>query len=169
METKTLLKTAMFIAIGVLLPSVFHAFQLGGSTFLPMHIPVILCGFLLGKKAGLLCGLIVPLLSSLTTGMPPMYPVAMTMAIELAAYGFLSGACKEKMPVFPALLVAQLGGRIVGALASFILLSITAKPFALGAYITAAFVTAAPGIVLQWLLIPVAITLLQRAKKARYA
>lgn len=169
MDTKTLLKTAMFIAIGVLLPSVFHTFQLAGSTFLPMHIPVILCGFLLGKKAGLLCGLIVPLLSSLTTGMPAMYPVALAMAVELAAYGFLCGVGKAKRNVLAALLVAQVGGRVIGALASFLLLSITATPFALGAYLSAAFVSAAPGILLQWLLIPAAVALLQKGESARYA
>lgn len=166
-KTRTIAKdltfTSILIAIGVLLPSVFHAFNLGGPVFLPMHIPVILCGFLVGRRYGLLCGMIVPLLSSVLTGMPPLFPVALTMSIELGAYGYVTGLLAKKTNVYVALMGAQLTGRVVGAITSFVLLGIVGKPFALSAYMTGAFVTALPGILLQLILIPVAIMLMRKA------
>ena len=56
-ETFRLVLAAMFAAFGVLLPSVFHMFNMGGPIFLPMHIPVLLCGLVCGWKYGLLVGL----------------------------------------------------------------------------------------------------------------
>lgn len=61
-----------------------------GSMLLPMHIPVLICGFVCGGPYGLLVGAIVPLLRSVMFGMPPML-VAIPMAFELAAYGFMTG------------------------------------------------------------------------------
>jgi thiamine transporter ThiT len=49
----------------------FHAVPNAGSIYLPMHIPLLLCGLLCGWSYGLLCGLIGPALSTYVTGMPP--------------------------------------------------------------------------------------------------
>ena len=43
---KKLVITAVCIALCVVLPMVFHSFPNGGSIFLPMHIPVLLCGLM---------------------------------------------------------------------------------------------------------------------------
>lgn len=159
---KDLTFTGALIAIGVLLPSVFHAFNLGGAVFLPMQIPVIICGFLVGRRYGLICGLVVPLLSSVTTGMPPLFPVALTMSIELGAYGYVAGLLVKKVNLYVALISAQIIGRMVGALGSFILLGIAGKPFALSAYMASTFITALPGIILQIILIPIGIMFIRR-------
>lgn len=42
--TKELVLSALFIALGVVLPMVFHAIG-AGPVFLPMHIPVLLRDF----------------------------------------------------------------------------------------------------------------------------
>ncbi|WP_411655806.1 ECF transporter S component [Anaeromassilibacillus sp. SJQ-1] len=64
--------TALCIALGLLLPTVFHVFGTGaGTALLPMHLPVLLCGLLCGWQYGAACGILVPLLSSILTGMPP--------------------------------------------------------------------------------------------------
>ena len=74
-KTKRLVMTALFIALGTIVPQAFHMLGLGPSqVFLPMHLPVMICGSLLGPIAGLICGLITPLLSSVLTGMPPLMP-----------------------------------------------------------------------------------------------
>lgn len=160
--TREMTLTSMFIALGLIVPMIFHTFHLGGPIFLPMHLPVIMCGFLVGRKQGLLCGLIVPLLSSLLTGMPPLFPTAFVMSIELGTYGFVTGWLGKKINVYGALILAQCIGRITGAVASFILLGLASKPFILSTYITSVFVTALPGILLQLLLIPMGIIFLQR-------
>lgn len=161
--TKDLTFTCVLIAIGIILPSIFHMFHLGGPIFLPMHIPVIMCGFLVGRKYGLMCGIIVPLLSSVLTGMPPLFPIAITMSLELGTYGYVSGLLSNKVNPYIALIGAQIIGRIVGAMSNFIILGLAAKPFVLSTYLTGVFVTALPGILLQLLLIPAGMMLLKKA------
>ncbi len=62
-----------------------------GSMLSPMHIPVLICGIICGWKYGILVGAITPILRSVIFHMPPMYPTAISMAFELATYGFVSG------------------------------------------------------------------------------
>ena len=71
-QVKRAMITAVCIALCVVLPMAFHSIQNAGAIFCPMHIPVLLCGLLVGWPYGLLCGLAGPLLSSLLTGMPAM-------------------------------------------------------------------------------------------------
>ena len=88
--TKKLVSCALCIAIGVLLPMAFHVIPNAGSIFLPMHIPVLICGLFCGTPYGLACGIITPFLSSMTTGMPPAM-ILPQMMIELAIYGLVTG------------------------------------------------------------------------------
>ena len=78
--------TALYLALAVLLPIGLHATGLGGRVFLPMHIPVLLAGFLMGPQTGVLVGLLAPALSYLLIGMPPAYAVPL-MSLELPMYG----------------------------------------------------------------------------------
>lgn len=161
---KELTLTSVFIAIGIVLPSVFHAFNLGGKVFLPMHIPVLMCGLLVGKRYGFLSGILIPLLSSILTGMPPIFPVAVIMSIELGTYGYVAGLLKDKMSIYFTLIVTQIIGRCMGALATFVILGFASKPFLLSTYMTSVFITALPGILIQLILIPIGIKMIQRAK-----
>lgn len=52
MKTKNLVMSALFVALGILIPMIFHSMGLG-KAFLPMHIPVLLAGFILGKRKAL--------------------------------------------------------------------------------------------------------------------
>lgn len=120
--TKKLVSGALCIAIGVLLPMAFHVIPNGGSVFLPMHIPVLICGLFCGAPYGLACGIITPFLSSMTTGMPPAM-ILPQMMIELAVYGLVTGLCekhinfKNEMPkLYISLIIAMLAGRIVNGL-----------------------------------------------------
>lgn len=70
-STRRLVMAALCVALGVVLPMAFHSVPRGGSIFLPMHIPVLLCGLACGWPYGLACGVLAPLCSSLITGMPP--------------------------------------------------------------------------------------------------
>ncbi|HJA35013.1 MAG TPA: ECF transporter S component [Firmicutes bacterium] len=158
-ETFRLVLAAMFAAFGVLLPSVFHMFNMGGPIFLPMHIPVLLCGLVCGWKYGLLVGLIVPFLSSFT-GMPVLYPTGVVMMLELATYGCVIGLVSQKQNTLLSLVTAMLCGRLVSGLANVVLLGV--GNYGIQAFVTASFVTALPGIVIQLVLIPAVMLLLKR-------
>lgn len=154
-NVRNLTLTACFLAVGLTLPSAFHVFgPSAGQSFLPMHIPVLLCGFICGSSYGALLGIITPLLSSALTGMPILVPTGVAMMFELMAYGWMSGYLLKKLPIYPALLLTMLSGRVVSGIANMLLLSYLGKPYALEIFLTTSFVRALPGIVLQLLIIP---------------
>ncbi len=164
-STRNLTLSGLFLALGVALPFlIMHVSQLG-EALLPMHIPVLLCGFVCGWPWGLAVGFITPLLNSVLTGMPPL-AYGLVMAFELAAYGALSGLLYRLLPktapcLYLALLGAMLGGRIIWGLA---MLVFTGGQFGFQGFLAGAFVTAALGIVIQIVLIPILILALRRTK-----
>jgi thiamine transporter ThiT len=162
--TVNLTGAALCIALGLVLPILFHMIG-AGSVFLPMHIPVLLCGLLFGWQYGAVCGFIVPLLSSLLTGMPPIFPTAAAMMLELCAYGLLTGLFYQKLRwnVYPALLCAMLGGRIVSGVANAVFYGMADKSYGFAAFLSGAFVRAVPGIVIQIVVIPVIVLALEKA------
>lgn len=163
-KTRNLVFAGVLTAIGVAMPSVFHIFGMAGSVFLPMHIPVLLCGVICGPMLGGLSGLLIPFLCGMITGMPPLFPVATYMACELIAYGVIIGLMYKKTNIFISLISAMIGGRIVLGIAQTLCMGIAGKPFMFSTFITGAFITALPGIIIQLVLIPIIITLLKKAK-----
>ncbi|NLC44059.1 MAG: ECF transporter S component [Clostridiales bacterium] len=163
-STLHLVLAAMFVALGILLPMILSPIPTIGQVILPMHIPILLCGFILGKEYGVLVGFVVPLLASAFTGKPPLYPVAISMAFELATYGFVAGFLYKnlKLNVFISLIGAMIAGRVVMGIANVILLGISGNSYSFSAFIAGAFVTAWIGIVIQLILIPIILLGLQR-------
>ncbi len=151
--------TAIVAAVAV--PQVFHLLGavsgLGtalGETFLPMHLPIILVGLLAGPYAGAVAGLLGPVASFALTGMPTAIMLPFMM-IELCAYGFFAGLLRNiKMPTIAKVLITQIAGRAVRAVA------IVISVFAFGnesvniATIWLSIGTGIFGIVLQWALLP---------------
>ncbi len=171
-SAKQLTTTAMLLAVGILLPWIAaHGMGVPGTVLLPMHIPVLLCGFLCGPWYGALCGALLPLLNCLLTGMPAPYPMLPIMLLELTIYGISAGLLyriprfsRSRLGPTVALLGAMLCGR-VGYGAMFYLL------FALNGALKAptlwaAIVTGLPGIVVQLLLIPAIVAVLQPRRGA---
>lgn len=162
-STLKLVLAGLFTAMGVVLPTIFHTFSLSGSVFLPMHIPVLLCGLVCGWSYGLASGILVPLISSFVTGMPPLYPVAVSMALELATYGAIFGLQSRRGNIFAALISAMLSGRAVLGAANVILLSLSGKAYSWSTFISGAFITALPGIIIQLILIPLIYKTLEKS------
>ena len=159
-QVTKLVFSALCVAIGIVLPLAFHSVPNGGSVFLPMHIPVLLCGLVAGPVYGLVCGALTPLLSSLMTGMPPA-AVLPGMLCELAAYGLVTGLLlrfvqtKSKAAnLWISLIGAMICGRVI----------FRAGQYPLQIWVTASFVTALPGIAIQLVLIPLLVFALERAK-----
>ena len=167
-STKNMVTAAVFLALGMVLPFFTGQIPTIGSMLLPMHIPVLICGYVCWQW-GLLVGLIVPILRSMTLGMPPMMPVAAAMAFELAAYGASTGLLYEKLEkntisIYISLIGAMIFGRIVWGLVSMVLYGIMGNAFSVQIFLSGALLKAVPGIILQLVLIPVIIITLRKAK-----
>lgn len=168
-KTMNLVLAAFFLALGIVMPFLTGQIPGIGSRLLPMHIPVLICGFVCGWQYGLLVGFVVPLLRSVMFGMPPMMPTAIAMAFELAVYGAVSGLLYEKLPktnlvIYISLIGAMLAGRVVWGIISVPLYGIAGKGFSWQIFVAGGFANAIPGIILQIALIPVIIMALKRAK-----
>lgn len=151
--------SGLFLALGLVLPFLTGQIQQIGSMLLPMHIPVLLCGFLCGPWWGIAVGTATPLLRSLLLGMPPLFPIAAAMAFELAAYGALAGILygflrKKKYGSYYALIGSMLGGRMVWGMAAAVFYTMAGMPFSTQIFMAGAFISAWPGILLQLVVIP---------------
>lgn len=158
---------SFFMALGIVLPFLTGQIPQIGSRLLPMHIPILLCGFFCGWKYGLGVGLITPIFRSLLFTMPPMYPTAVSMAFELAAYGALTGLLYALLPkktpyIFVTLILAMLGGRVVMGIVNTVLYGAAGNEYSMKMFITGAFVFALPGIIVQIIIIPVIVRALQQ-------
>lgn len=164
---KKLVFTAVCAALCLVLPMAFHSVPNAGTIFLPMHIPVLLCGLICGWPYGGVCGLIGPLISSLITGMPPaaMLP---SMMVECCAYGFVTGILMRHVhtkhavaDLYISLVSAMVVGRVVAGFAKAWIFTPGVAPFA---WVTTSLVTGIPGIAIQLILMPMVVFALTRAK-----
>jgi LytS/YehU family sensor histidine kinase len=165
---------ATFAAIvgAVLVPQIFHL--LGaisgvgtalGETFLPMHLPIILVGLLAGPYAGAIAGLLGPLLSYALTAMPGKVMLPFMM-IELCVYGLTAGLLREnRMPTILKVLIAQIAGRAVRAIAILISIYAFGNANIHAAVIWNSIKTGAFGLVLQWSLLPLIVFWVDNMKK----
>lgn len=160
--------TAVCIALCVVLPQAFHAIPNAGSVYLPMHIPVLLCGLICGWQYGLLCGLAGPALSGLITGMPPV-AVLPGMLVECVVYGLVSGLMmqlirtkKTYADLYLSLICAMLMGRVVSGVAKALIFAVGS--YSMAAWVTASFVISLPGIIVQLALLPSIVFALMRAR-----
>ncbi len=172
-KTQTLVLAALFLALGLVLPSLTGAIKEIGDSLLPMHLVVMLCGAICGWKYGLLVGAMLPFLRSLLFSMPPLYPNAVWMATELATYGFVIGimyAClkgNSKWRIFVCLICSMIAGRIVWGISKAVLLGVAGKPFGIEAFIVGGFVDAIPGIILQLIIVPATVILIDKGSSKR--
>lgn len=136
---------------------------------MPMHVPVLLAGFLVGPTSGLIVGLLAPGLSNLLTGMPPTYAVPL-MSTELPIYGLVAGITynRLRLNIYLALLIAMVFGRIMFGLSLFVLGIFIDLPYTAATFFSAggAIVAGLPGIVIQILLIPIIVAAVKRHRQA---
>ena len=173
--TKKITLSAMFVAIGMILPIFTGQIQIIGSMLLPMHIPVFLCGLICGCRYGLVVGAILPIMRSVISGMPPLYPVAIAMALEMATYGLVAGYLYNNwskwqciISLYRCMIISMIAGRIVWGIAEIILLGIKGDILTWQAFISGAFLNAIPGIILQLILIPAIMVALNKTGLVKF-
>ena len=171
---RRLVLSAMFLAIGLILPFFTGHIQQIGNMILPMHIPVLLCGLVCGWQYGGAVGLLLPLIRSLLFTMPPLYPTAVAMAAELCVYGLVIGAIygrirkQNPLTVYLALIPAMLAGRLVWGGAMLLLLRLEGSAFTAAAFLSGAVLNAIPGIIIQLILIPAVMSTLHITGLSRF-
>lgn len=158
---------AMCLALCMVLPFLTGQIPQIGSALSPMHLPVLLGGFLCGPWWAMAVGLTAPLLRHIWLGMPPLLTAA-AMSFELAAYGLFSGLLYRLLPrrtvsIYIALVGAMLLGRVVWGAAMLVITGVTGGLFTWSLFVTGAVLNAIPGIVLQIVLIPILVLALKRA------
>jgi hypothetical protein len=152
-------------ALGLLLPIGFHALGWGGQVFLPMHLPVVVAGFLVSPGTAVTLGSVVPLLSSVLTGMPPLAPpVAPLMALELAAKAGVASLLYRslRLPIWVALPGAVIADWVVLALAAWLAAGFFAVKASPIHYVAAAVAIGLPGTVLQLVAAPLTVVSIER-------
>ena len=164
--------TLAALAAAVALPQLCHL--LGGAAgvgsalgemLLPMHLPILLAGFFGGPVVGSIAGALAPVLSFAMTGMPKTALLPF-MVIELCSYGLAAGLLsKTKLPVIAQVLIAQIAGRALRAIAIVIAVygfSYAALPVSI---IWSSIRVGLVGILLQCLLIPLAVYRVKHASR----
>ena len=173
-NTQNFVLAAMFMALGLVLPFLTGQIQQIGNMLLPMHLPVLVCGLICGWQYGAVVGFVLPLLRFALFGMPPIYPMGVSMAFELAAYGFLVGWLYSHsrwqciISLYRCLLAAMVGGRLVWGAVRVLLSGVAGQAFTWEMFLSGALLTAIPGIVLQLTLIPALMLALDRTGLVKF-
>lgn len=157
---KNLTLSAIFMAVGIVLPFFTGQIPAIGNMLLPMHIPVFLCGLICGWQYGAAVGFILPLFRSLLFSTPPIFPTACAMAPELLTYGLVAGLLYNRsrwqcvLSLYRSMLIAMICGRAVWAAMQIVLIGIGENKFTWETFAAGAFLNAIPGIILQLIFIP---------------
>ena len=163
--------TALFLALGLVLPFLTGQIPQIGNMLLPMHFPVFLCALICGWQYGFGLGLLLPLLRSFIFGMPYLYPTAIAMAFELAAYGLIAGLIygylrpQNIKTLYISLVASMIGGRIIWGIVQTLLMGLGGHAFGFAAFMTSAVFNAVPGIIAQLILIPLIMMALDKTKR----
>lgn len=172
MKTNRFLRRQIYaaacLALCMVLPFLTGQIPQIGSALSPMHIPVLLAGFLCGPWWALAVGAAAPLLRFALFGMPPLFPTGAAMCFELAAYGVASGLLYAHLPkktsnIYVSLVAAMLAGRVVWGVVMAVISGVSGSAFTWGAFLAGAFLNAIPGIIVHILLIPVIVMALRKA------
>ena len=165
---RNLTYAAMSLALCLVLPFFTGQIPQIGAMLCPMHLPVLLAGFLCGPAWAGAVGLLAPLSRHILFHMPPLV-TALGMTVELTTYGIVSGLLARRQPktaagTYTALIAAMVAGRVLWGCAMVGILGLSGSAFTWSASVAGAVLNAIPGIILQLILIPLLVSGLRRAK-----
>lgn len=168
-ELARLIYSAMFLSLALLLPFLTGQIPSFGTALLPMHLPVILCGFICGPYWGMAVGATAPILRSIIFERPVLMPDAVAMAFELAMYAFIAGLLYRKLDknlfyTYVTLIASMISGRIVWAMVMFVLILMGSAQGEIGFALvwTRTVLQGIPGIILQIVAIPAIVNVLKK-------
>ena len=167
-QIRKLTYAALYLAIALVLPFITGQIPEISKALSPMHIPVLLCGFMCGWPWGMAVGFIAPLLRGFLFGMPVLFPTGVAMAFELAVYGAMTGYLYSVLPrkkwiTYAVLVIAMIAGRLVWGLVHVVLAGFTGNKFTFATFLAGAVTGSIPGIILHIALIPILVIAMERA------
>jgi ABC-type Co2+ transport system permease subunit len=130
-----------------------------------MHLPVAVAGFLVSPATAVTLGVVVPFLSSVLTGMPPLSPpVAPLMALELAAKAGAASVLYRafRLPMWVALAAAIVADWAVLSLAAWLAAAVFAIKAGATQYVAAAIAISLPGTILQLVGVPLTVLAIEK-------
>lgn len=167
MKTRKIVYAGLLVACGVILPQIFHIVggPALGKVFLPMHISVLIAGYLIDPLTALMVGVLTPICSFLFTGgSMPSIPMIYFMIIELGFYGIVISLLFNKFKV--GIIISLLGGMVAGRVARGVGFVVLTKLFAISLPpnlgVSAAITQGIPGILLQIIIIPSIIVIIRK-------
>ncbi len=160
-STYNLVIASFCLALTQILPLLTGQIPQLGNMLAPMHIPVLLCGFLCSPVYALLVGFTAPILRFVLFSMPPIMPIGMAMSFELATYGLIASVLYKKYGIYISLVISMISGRIVWGIVMSIIAGVSSVPFGISAFIMGAFVMAIPAIILQVILVPLLVNVIK--------
>ena len=171
-QLSKMILAALFLVLAYVMPFLTGQIPEIGAMLCPMHIPVLLCGFLCGWQWGAVVGFVVPLFRSVTLGMPPLFPTAFCMAFELACYGAVCGLLyrylpKKKWAIYAALITAMIAGRLVWGTVMFLCVGMSGGSFGMTAFLAGAVTNAIPGIIVQIVLVPILVMIAEKLNERK--
>ena len=166
---KNLVYSAVCLALCMVLPFLTGQIRSVGNALCPIHIPVLLAGFICGPWWAMSIGAVAPLLRFVLFGMPVIFPLGIAMCFELATYGLVCGLLYRKLPkkvpcIYVSLITAMVLGRVVWGVMRALLSGVAQSPFTWATFFAGAFTSAIPGIITHIVLIPLVVMALRRAK-----
>jgi hypothetical protein len=169
---------ALFAALGVVVPILFHLVGLG-RVLLPMHLPILAVGFFVSPIVAAAAGFVTPWVSSFLTGMPPL-PVAVLMSLELPVLAGIASLCYRALKGrvhksrWVGKIIAVWSSTVIAIVAriavDLLLLAKVVAPILqlpAGSFGLAAVLAGTPGIVLQLTLVPAIVLAIERMRKER--
>ena len=169
---------ALFAALGVVVPILFHLAGLG-RVFLAMHLPILAVGFFVSPIVAAAAGFVTPWVSSFLTGMPPL-PVAVLMSLELPVLAGIASLCYRALKGrvhksrWVGKIIAVWSSTVIAIVAriavDLLLLAKVVAPILqlpAGSFGLATVLAGTPGIVLQLTLVPAIVLAIERMGKER--
>jgi len=151
---------SLFVVLAVSIPWACHVIHPSvGPTVLPLFFFVLLSGVFLGWRAGVLVGLLTPLISYGFSGMP-VVQLMPSIISQSVVYGLAAGLLYKHLRC--GLIISLVGANVAGRLAAFFLMAQIADLEYSMHLEWSALQTGWPGIILQLLLLPPIVLFLEK-------
>lgn len=153
-KAKYIIGTILLSGIGIALPRIFHvlAGSSAGSTFLPMHIAVLIAALTFGTLSATIVAGSSVVFSYLLTGMPALARLPY-MLIELVIYAILLSLFNKKFNSYVSLIATIILGRILYSGVLFVAIDLLGLS-TYGISVIESIRTGIPGIIIQLICVP---------------
>lgn len=153
-KAKYIIGTILLSGLGIVLPRIFHilAGTNAGSTFLPMHLAVLIAAFTFGITSATVVAGSSVIFNYLLTGMPNLARLPY-MLIELVIYAILLSLLNKKFNSYISLIATIVLGRVIYSGILFVAIHVLELP-TYGISVMQSVIIGIPGLVIQLVIVP---------------